>query len=418
MSVRAYAAHLGVAVATVSNWDSRGERARLNTETQQLLDIDLNRASDDVRERFAAILVSEADEMKRRAILITGGVAMVGTLAAAAIPGTKGAARISPQLSDTITRLGRAILAPAPGATTRQVSAVHLAAAAKQAWFLRQRAQYEVLATLLSDLIPEAEAGAAGLNDEESRQARATLVHVYNAASSLLKRLGDDSLAPIAADRATRAAQTLDDPALLAAAHYRVANVLLAGGRADQAQDVALAAADLVDPSSSRSKRSLSIWGGLLLTAAVAAARKPDRSRAWQLLGEARAAGYLLGRDHADMYAIFGPSNVAIHGVQVALELGDGGEAVRRSQQVDPNDLPDSLIERRGQFLIDLAQAHLLTSDADRAAAAILDAERVAPQEVQLNVDAHWVVRRLLSYPRVGRGPELRALVERVSIDS
>jgi hypothetical protein len=60
MSIRAYAAHLGVAVATVSNWDSRGEHARLNTETQQLLDIDLGRASEDVRQRFGAALGSDA----------------------------------------------------------------------------------------------------------------------------------------------------------------------------------------------------------------------------------------------------------------------------------------------------------------------------------------------------------------------
>jgi tetratricopeptide (TPR) repeat protein len=60
MSVRAYAAHLGLAVATVSNWDSRGRQARLNTETQQLLDIDLDRAPDDVRQRFAAAIAGEA----------------------------------------------------------------------------------------------------------------------------------------------------------------------------------------------------------------------------------------------------------------------------------------------------------------------------------------------------------------------
>ncbi|MDG4834104.1 hypothetical protein O7627_33105 [Solwaraspora sp. WMMD1047] len=56
MSIRAYAAHLGVSPATVANWDSRGRLARLNTETQQLLDIDLARASDDVQQRFAAVL--------------------------------------------------------------------------------------------------------------------------------------------------------------------------------------------------------------------------------------------------------------------------------------------------------------------------------------------------------------------------
>jgi transcriptional regulator with XRE-family HTH domain len=56
MSIRAFAAHLGVTVATVSNWESRGELARLRTETQQILDLDLARAPDDVKQRLAALL--------------------------------------------------------------------------------------------------------------------------------------------------------------------------------------------------------------------------------------------------------------------------------------------------------------------------------------------------------------------------
>lgn len=54
MSVRAFAAHLGVAVASVTNWERRGEQIRLRDETQQILDRDLSCASDDVRSRFEA----------------------------------------------------------------------------------------------------------------------------------------------------------------------------------------------------------------------------------------------------------------------------------------------------------------------------------------------------------------------------
>jgi hypothetical protein len=56
MSVRRWAAHLGVNDAAVSNWERRGAAARLRYETQQLLDIELGRAPDEVRERFAAFL--------------------------------------------------------------------------------------------------------------------------------------------------------------------------------------------------------------------------------------------------------------------------------------------------------------------------------------------------------------------------
>jgi len=59
MSIRAYAAHLGVAVTTVANWERRGADAHLRTDTQQLLDIDLARAAGDVQQRFAALLTEE-----------------------------------------------------------------------------------------------------------------------------------------------------------------------------------------------------------------------------------------------------------------------------------------------------------------------------------------------------------------------
>lgn len=56
MSVREFAAHLGVNDAAVSNWERRGELARLRYQTQQILDVDLNRAPAEVRERFETLL--------------------------------------------------------------------------------------------------------------------------------------------------------------------------------------------------------------------------------------------------------------------------------------------------------------------------------------------------------------------------
>jgi tetratricopeptide (TPR) repeat protein len=56
MSVRAFAAHLGVAVASVTNWERRGESIRMRDETLEILDRDLSCASEDVRARFEAAL--------------------------------------------------------------------------------------------------------------------------------------------------------------------------------------------------------------------------------------------------------------------------------------------------------------------------------------------------------------------------
>jgi hypothetical protein len=52
MSIRGFAEHLGYNDAAVSNWERRGETARLRTQTQRDLDAALKLADDDARERF------------------------------------------------------------------------------------------------------------------------------------------------------------------------------------------------------------------------------------------------------------------------------------------------------------------------------------------------------------------------------
>src|SRR6266511_6193677 len=91
MSVRAYAARLGVTVATVANWHSRAERARLRMATQQMLDIDLARAPADVHERFRAILAGENADLRRP---VSGQEAH--SLASSAPPITVPQRRVSP----------------------------------------------------------------------------------------------------------------------------------------------------------------------------------------------------------------------------------------------------------------------------------------------------------------------------------
>jgi len=85
------------------------------------------------------------------------------------------------------------------------------------------------------------------LTDADQEQAARVVVHTYNAVSSLLKRLGDEPLALVAAGRAVRAAQALGDPVLVAAAIYRLANVLLTARRSEETRVVALRAVNLVE---------------------------------------------------------------------------------------------------------------------------------------------------------------------------
>lgn len=60
LSIRAFAAHLGVDARTVNKWEARGSTITLLPDTQALMDTALDRAPDDVKSRFTQTLDSSA----------------------------------------------------------------------------------------------------------------------------------------------------------------------------------------------------------------------------------------------------------------------------------------------------------------------------------------------------------------------
>lgn len=274
-----------------------------------------------------------------------------------------------------------------------------------RAWELRQSAEYARLGGLLTDLLREIASGQAD---------PASSVHVCNMASSLLKRLGAYEMAAVVADRAFRAASQSGSGILVGAAKLRVANVYLAASRHAEAVAIAAAAADDLPPGRTSAPQEVATFGALLLTAAVAAAKMSEAAQAWEFLGHARAATAIYDREHADLFAVFGPVNLAVHGVQVATELGDGREALRRAERTDPGRLPAVLLERRSTLLIDMARAQHIRRDATAAGDTLIEAERVAPLEVRYSGAARGLLRELLSTGRPAAG--LREMAARLDV--
>jgi hypothetical protein len=285
-----------------------------------------------------------------------------------------------------------------------------------EAWKLRQGSHYMELGRTLPGLLIDAQIASQELTGDQQAMAFGLLAHSYNTASSVLRKLGDNGLAVIAADRAVQAARTVGEPLLLAASAYRLANAFLPAGRVVEAKEVALSAANGLESRLDASTAHLATWGGLLLTAAVAAARQDDSGEAWELVGEAKAAARRLGTDHADLNTIFGPTSLAIQGVQVAAELGDGREVLRRAKHVYSTRLPSYLVERRTHYLIDVARGHAHRADDPAALATLLEAEQLAPQEVRYNPIASELVMVLLKRERRAATPGLRDLSARIGV--
>jgi hypothetical protein len=95
---------------------------------------------------------------------------------------------------------------------------------------------------------------------------------------------------------------------------------------------------------------------------------------------EAEIAAKWLGEDRDDFGAEFGPTNVSIHAVSVAVELGDARTALRRAETVDTSSLQP---ERRSRFLIDVARAHHQRRQPDEVVRTLLEAEALTPEAVR-----------------------------------
>jgi hypothetical protein len=98
--------------------------------------------------------------------------------------------------------------------------------------------------------------------------------------------------------------------------------------------------------------------------------------------------------------------------VSAAVAPGDGGAALQHAKAVHPVQLP--VVERRAQYLVDVARGHGQAGGDDQALRALLTAEHLAPEEVRYQPAARALVAELLHREWAGRKPELRALAERV----
>lgn len=92
-------------------------------------------------------------------------------------------------------------------------------------------------------------------------------------------------------------------------------------------------------------------------------------------MGQAAEISERLGRDTRDYGLLFGPTNVAIHGVAVTVEVGNADEAIRRGKDLElPDDLPR---ERSSHHYIYLSRAWMWQGRPDKALACLTRAERL-----------------------------------------
>jgi hypothetical protein len=336
----------------------------------------------------------EDGPVHRRELLRAGTAAGAGAASAAV-------ARLADALlSDSLVSAGLAS-ADLPTASLRD-----LRRRVDQMWCRYQAGLYQLVWAELPDLLRVVRVldGAAG---KPTLTVAGLASRSFQLAASLAYKGGDPAMGLLAAERGLAAASLTGDRLLGGVAVTRVAHGLRGTGRHDQAADLALrAAASLQSPRRGDRPGRLSVYGALLLHAAMAAAHRGDAQTCRGLLDDAAATAVRSGESNY-YWTAFGPANVAVWTVATQLRLGRAPHALAAADHVHVGQLP--VAERRGQFLLDKATAHHHCGHLADAVSALLAAERAAPDEVHSLPAARWLVADLL--PRV-RGTAQRPLHE------
>jgi hypothetical protein len=158
-----------------------------------------------------------------------------------------------------------------------------------------------------------------------------------------------------------------------------IAHPLLSNGHYDDAMAVVERTLRLV-PTGTVDPRLLSTSGTLHLVGAMTSARLGNRLIAQDHLAKADAAAQTQGRDANHLWTAFGPTNVAIHRVSIAAELGDYQRAAVLGEPIDVTPMP---MERQVRHRLEVARALHFQRRQHDSLSLVLFAETSAPDQVR-----------------------------------
>ena len=311
--------------------------------------------------------------------------------------------------------LGR-LFSPAAGAVG-EAGVEDLAQRVDEVWDLAHASRFADLSAALTEVVPQLEDAVRTTNrDDERRRLHVMRARAYQAVAVAFARQDEPDAAWVAADRAITAAELAGDPLDVIAGHFRLAHAFIRLRRFDQAEHVITTALDVLRPAAedkAAAPELLSLYGAMHLVYALVSGSEGDRTAARAHLAQAGAIADRIGEDRNDYNTEFGPTNVLLHTVSVDVDLGDAGEALDVAARVDASGLSP---ERQARFYIDVARAHAQRRHVGEATAALIKADRLAPEHVRTHQAARQCLDDLLA--QSGRRPpaDLTDLAQRAGL--
>jgi len=281
-------------------------------------------------------------------------------------------------------------------------------------WDAYQAARFGYVTGRLPSLIAHAEAAVSSFTGDDLNAARRVLGLANQLAATQLTKIGEADLAWIAADRGLGAARAAGDVVVTGTLLRTVAHALQATGRYREAVQLTNDAANYLEPSlRDATPELLSVYGTLFLAGSMAAARANDAITTRTFLQTADETAKRLGGDANHLWTAFGPTNVAIHRVATAAELGDIQVAVNLGPRVQTGGMP---MERRVRHSLEVARAFSAWNRTDEALATLLEAERMAPEQVRYHVLSRQLVLTWVRHQRNKPSSVLVDLARRLDV--
>jgi transcriptional regulator with XRE-family HTH domain len=282
---------------------------------------------------------------------------------------------------------------------------------ARGVWRLYIEGRHTELIALLPVVLTDCRRLVETTKSDDRAAAQRVLATTYRITAGIAGRLGNDDLAWTAGERAIEAARHSDAPDLQVAVSLRyLVWILVRQGRNDEAERVATAAAEtiqprLLEPDAERA----AVFGNLLFNAATAAGNTGANRRAMDLLAEARSAAARTMATVVSEAAIFSPRAVAIQEIEHLTRHDEPDIALHQAATLDsqPGRLP--AFWEAGHALR-LASASVTLRHYDDAINYLDSAYRQAPAWAAAQPLGAATMRSLLDRATRRRGPRFAEL--------
>jgi transcriptional regulator with XRE-family HTH domain len=285
-----------------------------------------------------------------------------------------------------------------------------LAARVNEVLTAQRDCRYATVSAALPSLIRDLHTTLHTGRNERELLRLLTLTHTQGSQAWLMDIGAPLDLGWQAAALARQAAGRLDEPLSHAISAFGTAFGLLGAGAFDLASQV-LAAVDVP----LRTSEEMQATGMLTLTSSLVAAATGDKAERSSALDHAAELAERTGEGNALWFG-FGPSNVGVWRMSVALEAGEYGEAAHIAQTIVPSLLPSPT--RRAAYYREYGRALArLPRQHDAAVMMLRRAEQISPARIHRHPFMRSLLGELLAKAKDdATGRELRGMAHRAGL--